>query len=241
MERVAPPRPEGDTRFKAPDSYHKDYEWDIGGRKLCAVHYGTGIGSNLWQQAKVVFLFDDYFLPRRNGIATVQGYRGHRADEGALGSMTTLNSKSDDVQIFLDGHRLRWTKQLALRGNGRNYDESGLCGVQRLAVISNDLEDFPCYTLIAYSPEQNIKIVQGETKGTWAGKVIKVLSDYQGPELNSRQLSAVIKKTWGAISTRVLTTEFHRSLTAIGWQYVPGKGKRMSVFKRTTPQAAIAA
>ncbi len=42
----------------------KRYEWDIDGRKLCAIHWGTGIGSNDWKDADVVFLFDEFFIPR---------------------------------------------------------------------------------------------------------------------------------------------------------------------------------
>ena len=74
-------------------------------------------------------------------LATVQGLREHRADEGDLGSMTTLNSKARGVDRIADGHRLRWTKQLALRGRGRSYDEHGNCGKQRL-VVSSDLKGF---------------------------------------------------------------------------------------------------
>jgi hypothetical protein len=69
-----------------------------------------------------------FFIPRRVAAATVQGLRGHRVDEGDLGSMTTLNSKASGVDRISDGHRLRWTKQLALRGRGRSYDERRNCG-----------------------------------------------------------------------------------------------------------------
>ena len=41
-----PTWPQGDPRFDQPDSYAQGYEWNVGGRKLCAIHWGTGIGSN---------------------------------------------------------------------------------------------------------------------------------------------------------------------------------------------------
>ena len=88
-----------------------------------------------------MFLFDEFFIPRRAAAATVQCLRGQRADEGDLASMKTLNSRAKGVDIIADGHRLRWTKQLALRGRGRSYDEHGMCGKQRL-VISSDLKGF---------------------------------------------------------------------------------------------------
>ena len=68
-ERV-PDWPDGDERFKDHESYTKRYEWDLEGRKLCATHWGTGIGSNAWKDADVVFLFDEFFIPRRIAAAT---------------------------------------------------------------------------------------------------------------------------------------------------------------------------
>ena len=71
-------------------------------------------------------------MPRRIAVATTQGYRGHKVNEGDLGSMRTLNSQARGVDSIADGHALRWTKQLALRGRARAYDENGVCGKQRL-------------------------------------------------------------------------------------------------------------
>ena len=121
-----PQWPDTDARFETPDVYTKDYGWEINGRMLCATHWGTGIGTNDWRKADVVFLFDEFHIPRRTAIATVQGLRQHRADEGDLASMTTVNSKAKGVDAIAEGHRLRHTKQLALRGRGRCYDEKGV-------------------------------------------------------------------------------------------------------------------
>src|SRR6516162_1154054 len=117
-----PQWPDGDPHFKDPESYTERYEWEIEGRKLCATNYGKGIGSNAWKDADVVFLFDEFFLPRRIAAATVQGLRGHKANEGALALMKTVNSKAEAIDLIGEGHRLRWTKQMALRGRGRYYD-----------------------------------------------------------------------------------------------------------------------
>ena len=101
---------------------------------LCATHWGTGVGSNAWRDADVVFLFDEFFIPRRIAVATTQGLRGHKVHEGDLGHMRNLNSKADGVDLVADGHALRWTKQLALRGRARFYDANGVCSKQRLVV-----------------------------------------------------------------------------------------------------------
>jgi hypothetical protein len=83
---------DGDERFQDQAGFTTGYAWDIGGRKLGVVHWGTGIGSNEWKDANVVFLFDELFIPRRTAAANVQGLREHRVHEGDLAAMTTPTS-----------------------------------------------------------------------------------------------------------------------------------------------------
>ena len=98
-----PTWPEGDQRFKTPKLYTEEYEWDVEGRNLCATHWGTGIGSNAWQDADVVFLFDEFFIPSRMAAATVQGLREHRANEGDLATMSSLTSHAPGSKHFQAG------------------------------------------------------------------------------------------------------------------------------------------
>jgi hypothetical protein len=228
---------EGDPRFKDPESYTERYEWDIEGRKLCASHYGTGIGSNAWKDADVVFLFDEFFIPRRVAAATVQGLRSHKANEGDLASMKTLNSKARGVDLIGEGHRLRWTKQLALRGRGRTYDQHGLCGKQRL-VISSDLKSFMANAARLF-PGANIRTAGVYSKSTRVALLIQILSKPDLPtKLTTKDISRLMeaetgkKVPWRTVSSNVLTEDFGRALEAIGWRYVPGKGRGGSHFER---------
>jgi hypothetical protein len=236
-ERI-PQWPEGDPRFKDPESYTERYEWDIEGRKLCATHYGTGIGSNAWNEAEVVFLFDEFFIPRRIAAATVQGLRGDKANEGDLAFMKTLNSKAKGVELIGEGHRLRWTKQMALRGRGRHYDQHGVCGKQRL-VISSDLKSFMANASKLF-PGANIRTAGVYAKTTQVSLLIEILSNPELPaKLTTKDISRLIeaktgKRTpWRVVSSNVLTEEFSRSLDTLGWRYVPGKGRSGSHFERT--------
>src|SRR6516164_7436307 len=244
-ERV-PQWPDGDPRFKDPESYTERYEWDIEGRKLCATHYGTGIGSNAWKDADVVFLFDEFFLPRRIAVATVQGLRRHKANEGDLALMKTLNSKAQGVDLIGEGHRLRWTKQMALRGRGRSYDQHGMCGKQRL-VISSDLKSFMANASKLF-PDANIRTAGVYTKTTRVALLIEILSNPNLPsKLTSKDISKLIeaktgKRTpWRTVSSNVLTEEFGRALDAIGWRYVTGRGRGGFHFERTQPRLIQAA
>jgi hypothetical protein len=55
----------GDERFNNKDAFAAHCDWDIDGRQLCVAHWGTGIDANTWKDAEVVFLFDEFWIPRR--------------------------------------------------------------------------------------------------------------------------------------------------------------------------------
>jgi len=183
-----PSWPDGDERFKNPESYTKRYEWDVGGRKLCAIHWGTGIGSNQWQDADVVFLFDEFFIPRRISAAKVQGYRGQRVDQGDLASMSAITSKSPGVDAIANGHRLRWTKQLALRGRARCYDEQGMCGKQRL-VVACDFQSFMANVGTLFPGAKVRTTTTGASGSTkWAERVIALLNGSAAAKVTTGEL-----------------------------------------------------
>lgn len=239
-ERV-PQWPDSDPRFKDPESYTKRYEWDIEGRKLCATHWGTGIGSNDWKDADVVFLFDEFFIPRRIAVATLQGLREQRVDEGDLATMSTLSSKAPGVDVIAEGHRLRWTKQLALRGRGRSYDEHGVCGKQRL-VVSSELKTFIANATKLF-PGASIRTTGDFTEhAKWIDRVIWLLNKPGlPPVLTTKEIGKHLRKPWRSISHNVLTPEFLRAAEAVGWRYVSGRGRAGSRFERNAPDQALAA
>jgi hypothetical protein len=239
-ERI-PLWPEGDLRYKTPATYTEEFGWDLDGRKLSVIHWGTGIGSNNWQDADVVFLFDEFFIPRRTALATVQGLREHRADEGDLATMNTLNSKARGVDVIAEGHRLRWTKQLALRGRGRSYDEHGVCGKQRL-VVSSDLKSFMANAGKLF-PGAKITTVGVNAQGDqWVAKVIDQLSKYDAEILNTKHLGQLLGKPWRELSSNVLRQpNFKDALETLGWRYVPGRGRGGSRFERIRPDLNQAA
>jgi len=191
---------QGDPRFDKPDSYTRGYEWDVEGRKLCAIHWGTGIGSNGWKDADVVFLFDEFFIPRSVAVATTQGYREHRVDEGDFASMKALTSKSPGVEAISEGHRLRWSKQLALRGRARTYDEHGMCGKERL-VVACELRSFMANVGTLF-PGANVRIVGARENATWSERVIDLLSRSMAEKVLTSELAKELGKPWGRYRSR---------------------------------------
>jgi hypothetical protein len=232
---------QGDPRFDNPTNYTEGYGWDVEGRKLCATHWGTGIGSNSWRDADVVFLFDQFYLPKTVAVATVQGLRGHRANEGDLVSMTTIRSKAPGVQIISAGHNLRWLKQIALRGRGRSYDANGVCGKQRLVVSCDPKAFLGCVELLFPSAKVRVVAAAGG-KTTLAASLIQALSRPDLPaKVSAAEVGRLIERRWGDVSTRVLTPEFIRSLQAIGWRYVQVRGRGGSYFERMPDEPSLAA
>ncbi|HUI14060.1 MAG TPA: hypothetical protein VL048_11400 [Xanthobacteraceae bacterium] len=229
-ERI-PQWPEGDVRFKDPKTYTENYGWDVDGRKLCATHWGTGVGSNAWREADVVFLFDEFFIPRRIAVATTQGLRGHKVNEGDLGHMKNLNSKAHGVDLIADGHALRWTKQLALRGRARFYDANGVCSKQRL-VVGSDLQRFMANASKLF-PGATIRTVGNHGDDTtWKSRVLVALNNAKAPVVTTRELTRVMKRQWREVSRNVVTPEFLSVITDLGWRYVSKKGRGGCRFER---------
>ena len=238
QQRV-PNWPERDPRFQDKKGYTQGYAWDIEGRSLCVVHWGSGIGRNDWQDADVVFLFDEFFARRGISIARTQGYRGDKAHQGDLGAMSSLNSKACGVDMLHEGYALGWTKQMAVRGRARQYDENGVCGKQRL-VVGCDLKRF---MLNADRLFPGAKITTVGTVGdntTVANRILELLTKTVQQVLTVKDIERLIGKAWRQISSDVITPFFRKRIEAIGWTYVPvkgkiGRGKQGTRFERIAP------
>ena len=104
-------------------------EW--GGRSVRFLHWGAGVGSNKYKDCKHVFLFGEFFKPRRATAGNTLGLRNVRAEDA---NMKQLQGRavSGDYFDMQEGDLLRWTKQLACRGNVRNIDSLGCCGEMTL-------------------------------------------------------------------------------------------------------------
>ena len=99
-----------------------------------AVSHHTGNIQLVPRSAKHrgVTLFDQFYVPRDAVIATANGYREAKAEDGPAGAMSRLTTPQDDVDALWIGHLLRWDLQMALRGNARNFTAEGVCGEQTL-------------------------------------------------------------------------------------------------------------
>jgi hypothetical protein len=235
VNRNVPDWPERDPRFDTPDLYLLEYGWELDDRKLCATHWGGyGIGVNAWKDADVVFLFDEYHVPRRVTIARAQGLISAKATEGLLRHMRTTNSKSQHVDAMHEGHLLRWTKQMALRGKGRHFDEHGVCGQQKV-VCTGDYERLLANADRLFPGAKITKI--GDASSTKADRLIALLSRPELPDVvTTKWIGEELGEPWGSWSKDVLKRTTTRSaLKALGWRYEPvrGRGGRSRFVRET--------
>jgi hypothetical protein len=244
--RNIPNWPEHDKRFKRPQTYQQEYAWEVDGRKLCATHWGgLGIGVNHWREADVVFLFGEFHQPRRVTIARAQGLMSAKATEGPLAAMKTLNSKSQQVDKLREGHLLRWTKQMALRGKGRNFDEHGVCARQKV-VCAGTTEQYERLVANARQLFPGAGISSdghASTEDTCAEKMITLLSTPGLPDIiSTKWIGEKVGAAWWRWGRKALKRPQTRScLQSLGWRYVGGRGPDGAKFVRDNTTEAKAA
>jgi hypothetical protein len=180
----------------------------------------------------VVFLFHEFHRPRRVTVARTQGLLAAKADAGPLASMTNLNSKPPEVEMLREGHLLRWTKQMALRGNGRNFDEHGVCGRQKV-VCAGDLDQYIRIIKNASLLFPGAKITpveggHGSTQERYADKLVLLLSRSDlSDTITTKEIGDHVEKPWREWGRNVLKRpETQTVLLSLGWHY-DRKGRKM--------------
>jgi hypothetical protein len=202
-------------------------------------HWGTGIGANTWKDAEVVFLFDEFWIPRRIAIATAQGLLGHNATQGPLRALKGYNSRHSDVDLLWEGHLLRWLKQMALRGRARQFDEHGVCGPQKLVTSADRTRLLANFDRLF--PGAKLEIVDPNAEQmTQAGVLLSLLSRPGLPTtLSTKWISQQMETPWRQI-TQHLSADMWRAIENLGCRYVSRKGRLGSTFERILPMSVMA-
>ncbi|WP_316173897.1 MULTISPECIES: DEAD/DEAH box helicase family protein [unclassified Bradyrhizobium] len=226
--------PDGHSRF--------ENALDLDGRQVCLSHWGTGIGSNRWREATVVFLFGDYHVPKRAMVGTSLGLREQRATSVTLAPFQSPNPRAGGLKALRDGNLCRHTKQLAMRGNARNIDENGVCGHQRL-YLTCEFE-----RLIAYKdqmfPGATITSRPSTAEGAFAGAKA-LASFFYGSDVSEVTTAELEQRT--GVSLRKNVARYlkapivQKAMEDNGFRFQPGCGRgRPGRFTRTTPLKAAA-
>jgi hypothetical protein len=212
--------------------FTEGFAWSLEGRQIVVTWFGGyGIGANVWRDADVVIICDDFHLPQRTIKATLQGLRGHKATEGFLAD--PKSAWDEELEHLRDGHILRWMKQMALRGKAREMDGEGMCGPQKL-VVTGDL-----IRLLAHRPEvfpgADIKSEQRlDQAGHWLEKLTALLLSLDhDQEISTTEIGDRLGAEWGDISGNLKKNKSYDAvLESIGWSYHRGLGSRAGCFRR---------
>jgi hypothetical protein len=214
------------------------FAWDLEGRHIALTWYGGyGIGANDWQEADVVLLFDDFHLPKRAQIATLQGLKGHDATEGFFGD--TTGASQQELEQLSDGHILRWIKQMAMRGRGRVLDGHGVGAPQKL-VVTGDLVRLVKHRNALF-PGAKLSIEPDVSKTTLLQRLIYVLADVEeDAEVSTKVIAERLGGTWRDISGNIRKTVGWKDvLEGLGWTYHGGIGSKPGCFRRITGASPV--
>jgi hypothetical protein len=158
--------------------------------------------------------------------------------------MNTINTKAHAVDALSEGHLLRWTKQMALRGRGRCFDAHGHCGKQKL-VMSGSLKRllankgciFPGAQVVTSGQQKH------DDRQTHADALLKILSMAALPNpLGTGVISQLMKVEWRGVWKNLKNnSQLQQAIAGLGWTYVSQKGRGGSCFKRTVVGLSVAA
>jgi hypothetical protein len=209
--------------------------WDFEGRRLAVAWWGGyGIGANDWRDADAVFLFDDFHLPKRTVIAMTQAMKRASGTDGPLAFMKDLNANNPDVETIRTGHLLRWLKQMALRGAGREFDDDGICGTQKL-ILTTDYARFMAHRDRLF-PGATLEVhVEHDGHTSWLKKVAEALRNTpeESDEVRTKELAERLGVPWKDISSNVRKHQlFNAALAGAGWSYVSNRGRSGACFRR---------
>jgi hypothetical protein len=241
-------RQPADPRFKTPEVFAAEWGWDVDGRLLCATNWGNGVGENAWAAAEVVILFHRFYRPHRINVAVTQAVQDLPTSEGAIARMTTMRSKTEEVEAIKNGHLLRAAKQMGLRGNARNYDAKGVCGVQRLVFCDHDVRDLTTAAQTLFPGTGPVK-----TDDTWATRtpqrkasledlLVQVLGRANRPAgivsvdwVVTELYGALTSKTWRDVTRHVTMKALEKDLASLGLIYRSTKGRNAKSYFEELP------
>lgn len=211
--------------------FTEGFAWPFEGRQVVVTWFGGyGIGANVWREADVVIVCDDFHLPKRTIKATLLGLKERKASEGLRGAAE--EDWNEELEYLRDGHILRWMKQMALRGKSRDMDESGVCGPQKL-VMTGDLT-----RLLAHRPNvfpgAKYKIERPMAHGQRLDRLVAVLVSFgECDEVSTKEVEDKLNVKWSDVSSNLRKQKgYQEVLEAIGWSYNRGRGQKRGCFRR---------
>lgn len=225
-----------------PNAHHSfDLPYDLHGRMVCLINWGTGIGSNRWKDASAVFLFGEFHLPKRALVGTALALKQQPADVVSLAPFQSPKASDPELLALRDGHLCRHQKQLAMRGNARNIDADGVCGVQRL-YVTGEFSRFVRYKDQLFpGATVNIKGREKRLRGGGREALIALLFHAQTDVITTAEVKTATGIDFQKNRKRYLSSShIQQAMSQNGWEFLAGTGGRgnMGCFIRMMAVAA---
>ena len=203
---------------KSPDGVD-GIDWE--GRNITSLHWGTGVGSNNYKHIKHVFLFSEFYQPRRVTAGHTLGLEGKKATSADFSKLQG-QKMSGNFLTLAEGDLLRWTKQLACRGNVRNADANGVCGDMTLHTSMDMARLFD--NLERLFPGADVPEVVLLKSEDGKPSVISVLSSRDTPsEISFADFAELTGIPKGKVRSRIETKKVSPVLRAFGWSVCSAK------------------
>lgn len=202
------------------------------GRTVHYCNWGDGIGSNRWRNCSHVFLIGEFFVPRRATVADCLGLQELRPSGSTLRNAQDVKALKGSFLGCQEGHLLRWTKQLACRGNVRNVDENGVCGPMQLFVtgefdrlLRHRDRLFPGGHLITRDTTANPRHRQTPSV-SFMERLGDLLLSTPEQVLTAGEVENAIRTRLDRHVEKLKTAEGQAILGSVGWEFVPGRRGR---------------
>ena len=225
------------THGYLPRTEDPEHPVDWQGRTVNIIHWGVGIGSNKYKAKTVVFLFGEFWKPRKVAVADSSAWRDRPPTKTFLAKASQA-VLTGDVLTANDGNVLRWSKQLACRGRVRNIDAGGKCGEMKL-YTSMDFDRliqhldalFPgCHPPTCIIPEEPVRLKKVD-------RLCRLLASTSRGVLWSDEIAKETGVEARHLSRTVLTKpKITRTMERYGWTLVSAKdlgepGKRKALAR----------
>lgn len=213
------------------------------GRVVNLISWGQGIGSNKFKDCTEVFMFSEFYKPKRVTIAETLGAKRSLAKSSNIHKRN--GGLDGEFKTMQEGDLLRWDKQLASRGNIRNVDQQGKCGVMNLhttmdfnRLLANIERLFPN----AEPLSRNLEYSKDETESSKRKRLVDLLSSTKETKLSFREIGKHISKASNEINRELNAETVKPAMEYYSWSVVSskdigeqGKGKWL-VKKDVFPQ-----
>ena len=205
----------------------------LNGRRVAFLTYGRGVGSNRFKEATTVILCGEFWRPHRVSMGKALGMADIPANHPYLREMSNVNTRQALFTTIKNGDLLMWSKQLAMRGAARNFDDHGVCGKMKLVAIGELDLWMQCHGLMFPGASFDMsEATKAKAKADGRSTAVAAfILDHKGDGFTSKELCEASGVLPSNLAKALKSPLVKSALTCAGLSYVPGKGRALSSLR----------